>query len=502
MTKQFRSIVLGIFLSLTFLAPSLRADDLKEWTFLVYMNSDNNLYRYGQLNAAEMERVGSSPQVNIVLQMDPEPYGEPTRRYLIQRNPNAQPGKITSPVLEELGETDMGDWKTLAQFLVWGAQKFPAKHYAVVIWNHGAGWVGVSADDNPQHIMRIPELAKGLGALNQYLAATRGDQRIDIVNFDACLMSSLEVEYELRNQAKVLVGSQFLEPGEGEDYSTFLKALVLKPTMDAREFAKVMVYQYTYRYANSRNDSINYIAVDLDKITPFTANFEKVAEGFLGADGNTKSSLMREFRNPGDGGGFDLIGVMKNALKITSHIGAIAAPLDGLLQMYGYPDDKPMVSRTESGPVQTLQIVRATPGVVNYRHTSDMQWHSVQLQSTGEGMYQANIPTPGPGARMQYVVQRMSRFGEGVQQEAMSQVLRDGQDPIVYHDQFPVSSPVIADSHNVKTLGAHGISLYSLAGMQAERRGHGDLGEALLSEYKKLAFSISGAPAWTQFFGF
>ena len=34
----------------------------------------------------------------------------------------------------------MGDPKVLTDFLRWGAKKYPAKNYMVVIGNHGAGW--------------------------------------------------------------------------------------------------------------------------------------------------------------------------------------------------------------------------------------------------------------------------------------------------------------------------------------------------------------------------
>jgi len=65
----------------------------------------------------------------------------------------------------------------------------------------------------------MPMLRKGLEAMNVAVAQQRGISRspvplIDILNFDACLMSTLEVAYEVKDVAKFLVGSQFLEPGE------------------------------------------------------------------------------------------------------------------------------------------------------------------------------------------------------------------------------------------------------------------------------------------------
>ena len=512
MPKQLRVLICSLVLSCLALltTSSAYSAEPKEWTFLVYMNSDNDLWRFGQMNFAEMERVGSSDQVNIVVQQDPEPRNMPTSRYLVQRNPKSQPGVITSKPLLQMGETDMGDWRTLADFMIWGARNFPAKHYALVVWNHGSGWVGISADDSPKHVMQIPDLRLALETFNKMAAQIQGAPGdggpvLDIINYDACLMSAMEVAYEFRGQARVSIGSQFLEPGEGQNYTGLLKPLVENPQMSVGDFARVMVYQYSLRYANSSSSEINYLAVDLAKFPKFTAAFSEVAAGILEAPSGLRSELVSSFVNPGDGGGFDLIGVMRAAQRtVGSRLPPLAAKLEALYQMYGYPEDNPVTVNTESGPVRSYRILRYGPGVVNFRYSSDMEWKSIALGAVGDGSYVASIPAPPPGTQLQYVVlKRGLRAGaEVLMQEAVSQIMREGADPIVFHDKFPPQSPVIAESHNFKTKGAHGISLYGLAGMQAIRRGYRALGEALVSDYKRLQFATIGAPAWTQLFGF
>ena len=102
---------------------------------MVFLNADNNLYSFGKMNLEQMQKVGSNNAMNIVVEMDHAPAGVPTQRLLVQKG--------SSDVIETLGETNMGDWKHLAEFVAWTMSKFPAKHYALVIWNHGAGWQGV-----------------------------------------------------------------------------------------------------------------------------------------------------------------------------------------------------------------------------------------------------------------------------------------------------------------------------------------------------------------------
>jgi len=43
-----------------------------EWTWLVYMAGDNNLEGAGRVDLSEMQKVGSTAQVNVLVQFDTE----------------------------------------------------------------------------------------------------------------------------------------------------------------------------------------------------------------------------------------------------------------------------------------------------------------------------------------------------------------------------------------------------------------------------------------------
>lgn len=476
---------------------------LKEWTYLVYLNADNNLYSFSDLNMAQMEKVGSSAGVNIVVQLDPEPSNMPTTRYYVTQNPNPIKGKITSKVLETLPETDMGNPQTLADFLVWGVKNFPAKKYAVIVWNHGNGWQGVSYDDNPRTYLNMPMLRKGLEAMNVAVAQQRGISRspvplIDILNFDACLMSTLEVAYEVKDVAKFLVGSQFLEPGDGENYTSFLQPLVAKPTMEARELAEIMVYQYALNYQNE-NDSINYAAIDLSKVAQFTGLFNQASMVMNG------SALKSQIKKAFGSSSFDLItglsSAKKAALKDTNTVSA----LDQVIQSYGYPAEgiqRGLVQNNEAA-VSLNMVSRTSPSDVYYRYNVSGNWLHGELAPNALGDYQFIFPNGKP--RQYFVVAKKNiRFGnkEIASQEALSTYLRDGKDPIIYHNQFPVTSPLVADAYTRATRGAHGMTLYSLAGMIAQNDPQTKpVGQEIAKEYKLLAFATIGAPQWTGFFG-
>ena len=78
-----------------------------------------------------MTQVGSTDQFNMIVQLD-RSMGEPCNRLFINKG--------NYDVVEAMGECDMGNVDVLTDFVEWGAKTYPAKKYAVVIWNHGSGW--------------------------------------------------------------------------------------------------------------------------------------------------------------------------------------------------------------------------------------------------------------------------------------------------------------------------------------------------------------------------
>jgi len=229
--------------------PAAERAALKEWTFMVFLNAKNNLEQYGMQDMNEMERVGSSDQVNIVVEMgrmagydSSDGNWTGVRRYYVQKDDNTS--RITSPVVEDLGRLNMGDADELRKFIAWAKQRYPARRYALVLWNHGNGWLrgnpapyegkGISFDDETGNNIDTPQLGRAL--------ADAGG--VDLLASDACLMQMAEVAYEVKAAAKYMVGSEETEPGAGYDYTKVLKPLVRTPSMGAAAFGRIIVDAY------------------------------------------------------------------------------------------------------------------------------------------------------------------------------------------------------------------------------------------------------------------
>ncbi len=255
------------FLSLfPYLEGAQGQDELPKWTFMVYLDADNNLEDAGIDDVNEMEEFGSTDDVNIVVQMDRIRDYDSTngdwddcRRFYIEKDLDRD--TITSPEQGRLGEVNMGDPETLIDFVSWSVKNYPAQRYALILWNHGGAFRGVCFDDT------VPGLPEGeYDALNmsdvnyaaEEIYKVLGNRKMDLWGFDACLMAQVAVMYELKDFVKVGVGSGYNEPGDGWPYDEILGPLTEKPGMDEKEFAAIIVHEYIYSYNNKQQDPQDY----------------------------------------------------------------------------------------------------------------------------------------------------------------------------------------------------------------------------------------------------
>jgi len=254
----------------------------KKWTFMVFINADNNLDRFGILDIQEMEKAGISADVNIVAQID-RGYGKPARRYDVTgrlADAQADDWGLLAKNVAELGEVDMGDYKEMVSFVKWSCENYPAENYALVIWNHGAGWKkkdnapvvkGVSYDDQSKNHISTKDLGIAMGAVHNLIG-----RPIDILAFDACLMQMIEVSYEVRENVRYMVASEETEPGDGWPYELICAPLVQTPSMDAAALAKLIPQAYVQNYA-SKGKGCTQSAVDCSKLDELAAAVEFLA---------------------------------------------------------------------------------------------------------------------------------------------------------------------------------------------------------------------------------
>ncbi|MFA6583523.1 MAG: clostripain-related cysteine peptidase, partial [Elusimicrobiaceae bacterium] len=236
--------------------PKVKPGATAEWTIMVFVNGKNNLEEFALKDMNEMEAVGSNAKVNVVTEIgringysSADGNWTGSRRYLVKKDTNAN--AITSPVVQTIAKADMGDWKHLVDFAKWAKTNYPAKHYMLIVWNHGAGWVkhpgaskGISYDDETNNHITTPQLAQALAGLGG----------VDVYGSDACLMQMVSVDYEIQKYVNYIVGSEETEPGDGYTYDLFLN-MVNASNLSPEAVGKAAVNAYSDHYASIKQSS-------------------------------------------------------------------------------------------------------------------------------------------------------------------------------------------------------------------------------------------------------
>jgi len=287
----------------------------KEWTVLFYMDGYNDLEAWTANSFVDLESAGSDKNMNVVAELGRisqeelkeinkkhgRPY-EPTnidgdwhgvRRYYVHRD---KPGdvnaveQINSPVLQDLGDVNMSEPKTLADFLTWGIKNYPAKHYMVVLMDHGGGWTGAFTNDATASgggIMTNPQIAEAFREAEKETGV-----KPDVVHMAACLMASTESAYELKDSAKYLVASEEMGTTLGFAYAPIVdkiqQDLADGKSVSARSVAKGIVEHYSDKPKAFPTKS----AIDLSKMDTVKNALSDFAENLRKTD--TDKELLKK----------------------------------------------------------------------------------------------------------------------------------------------------------------------------------------------------------------
>jgi len=93
-------------------------------------------------------------------------------------------------------------------------------------------------------------------------------RHLSIIGMDACLMAMIEVQYQVRKFADVMVASQEVEPLHGWPYDTILAELAARPTMPPHELSTLIVDRFVDSYVNDsrRRPDVTQSAIDLSRL--------------------------------------------------------------------------------------------------------------------------------------------------------------------------------------------------------------------------------------------
>lgn len=255
------------------------------WTILYYAGADNGRGSFIWDDLNEMESAGLTDQVRVVAQVDWSE-GDPTgfvdtSRYLIR--PDNDPERLASEVVESLGETNMGDPATLANFLVWGMTTYPANRYALILSDFGGGWQGCCYDETTGTDIINDRLS--LSDIDQALAAAyneMGGVSFEVIAFAAGLMGQLDVLQTIQPYGAYAVVSAGLMPGSSWDFQPVIAQLNANPLADGQQLSGDLVAAYVnYQRQIAGDENVGMAAVNLARVPALTAATEALADTLL-----------------------------------------------------------------------------------------------------------------------------------------------------------------------------------------------------------------------------
>ena len=179
-------------------------------------------------------------------------------------------------MLKTYEEMDSADPEVLKKILNEMQDLYPSDSYGLILGSHASGWIPSGASGRSNRMLHAePVLTRSFG--KDYTGSNEMDTRdmakaipfnkenLEFILFDACMMSSIEVLYDLREKAKYVIASPAELPAPGFPYARVMPYFWGKGKDLEKDLVKVCDefwdYYNTYNAAN-RFGTIALIKMD------------------------------------------------------------------------------------------------------------------------------------------------------------------------------------------------------------------------------------------------
>lgn len=248
-----------------------------------------------------------------------------TQRFLIEN------GKLTE--VGALPTANMGAQQTLADFLRWGVETYPAQRMGVILWDHGGGSItGVCFDETQDwDSLSLRELDGAF--LSAYGSMT---DKFEFVGFDACLMGTVETANVLASYARYLYASEETEPGSGWDYTAIGSYLAAHPDADGEALGREVCDSFYEACAWSGDEqSVTLAVVDLSKIDGLLQAYNSFTESMYRQSDelSRRTAMVREILAAENFGGNNWAEGYTNMVDLGGIVDACASYADGGAQV-------------------------------------------------------------------------------------------------------------------------------------------------------------------------
>ncbi|MCM1293198.1 MAG: clostripain-related cysteine peptidase [Bacteroides sp.] len=208
-------------------APPSGATEQPDRAVLVYMVANNNLIGYAHSDLDEMRTVAAQACKNHKGRWIVYFSGTDRRPRLIEFDTDGnevilkQYDNSQSSASIDRMQAVISDFRDIAD----------AKSYGLVLWSHGTGWIddGGTITESPERNAISPQSFADDGGARMKLTSLERALRpfsFDYIYFDCCHMATVEVAYQLRHIARLMVASPTELGVEGMPYDLNIPLLI------------------------------------------------------------------------------------------------------------------------------------------------------------------------------------------------------------------------------------------------------------------------------------
>ena len=286
-----RRLLIWIVMVLAVLLPgsytAAEAAEDAEWTVLIYLcGSDLEThdgmasFNLREIMAAAQpestvreighafETVPVLPEINVVIEtggtkqwQDLSIASDRLQRYVLSHE-RGEDGLYPLVLRQELPAASMGNPDTLADFIRWGTENYPAEKTMLVLWDHGNGSLGMIVDECfGNDTLYLDELDAALAAAGA---------RFELILLDACMMASLETAQTLAPYASWMAASEEMVSGYGTAFRLWLESLFQNPTCNGDFLGTIICDLTESKYADMEDDhaalQLTWSVIELNEI--------------------------------------------------------------------------------------------------------------------------------------------------------------------------------------------------------------------------------------------
>lgn len=273
-----------------------------KWTWLVYMcgadlESGSGHYATSDLNEIYSIKSRLPDNMNIVVEAGGAKSWASTFTSVIDKSKLSRFHLTKSGYVSDgyVSKASMGLQSTLASFVQWGLETYPADNVGLIFWNHGGAMDGVCFDENySDDSLTTSEINGALKTAMTNSHYSKG--KLEVIGYDACLMAVQDYAGMTADYCNNMVCSEESESGSGWDYDTWLTTNInqINNSDCTNLTCKSICDSFLSEQGSGSDQTLSHI--DLTKWDAYETAFENFASAINSYVGSTQSKYT-EFKN-------------------------------------------------------------------------------------------------------------------------------------------------------------------------------------------------------------